>query len=486
MELHSKVHLTVLLLLIIALITPAFFSIREIQHSGMAQIEEIREELGSLSQNLTKDAAEIVHSLLNGAVKEYSTPAYREEKFGRALQDVVLTILHFAHMRVEQVTQGKLSLEEAQKHFLEELRTLRVGAPWKYVWVQDSGEPFPRMVMHPIFGDLTGQVLDHPIFNTAGNKGLNVYLASIQAARNGNGFIDHFFDKPRADGTIAKNIPKLSFAGIIPEWNWIIGYGQFLDDEREILQRNLLEVVRGLSFNGGRGHLWIAERSGRILLHPDPAIIGRVSTPESPLPLFEQAMTALGSSSAGFAQQVNADDGKTAILYARTFMPFQWIIGAVLDTTPVNQAIARKEQRIQAFLHARIRRTGGFFLGMLLFSVLVVSRVLHSAPPQPEETSPVDAPPPNPAPHPPSSPPEPSPGGLPVKEMLEAVTQITRASLEEQTRLQAFRDTISAAGGRQESGAPHLDQRLRELEKQVRILLDEVEQRRPGPKQKKA
>ncbi|MDX1775099.1 MAG: methyl-accepting chemotaxis protein [Desulfobulbales bacterium] len=133
-----------------------------------------------------------------------------------------------------QAREGFLVREEAQRQAIAAIRNLRYGDSG-YFWINDTGKPFPRMVMHPTVPELDGEVLDDPKFNCALGKEENLFVAFRDVtAKNGEGFVDYLWPKPTKSGLTEKQ-PKLSFVKLYPEWNWIIGNGIYIDDVNEEL-----------------------------------------------------------------------------------------------------------------------------------------------------------------------------------------------------------------------------------------------------------
>ena len=65
-----------------------------------------------------------------------------------------------------QETEGAISREEAQKRALQTLKGIRYAGA-EYLWVNDTGQPYPTMIMHPTVPSLDGQVLNRETFNKA-------------------------------------------------------------------------------------------------------------------------------------------------------------------------------------------------------------------------------------------------------------------------------------------------------------------------------
>jgi methyl-accepting chemotaxis protein len=155
-----------------------------------------------------------------------------------------------------------MTLEEAQQKAIAAIRNLRYGDSG-YFWINDTGRPYPKMVMHPTVPELDGKVLDDPKFNCALGKKENLFVAFADVAeKDGEGFVDYLWPKPTKEG-LTEEQPKLSFVKLYPEWDWIIGNGLYIDDVNQELSSILftsllliLAIVFGTSL-----HIFVVSRS---------------------------------------------------------------------------------------------------------------------------------------------------------------------------------------------------------------------------------
>ena len=126
------------------------------------------------------------------------------------------------------ISKNKLSIEESKKLAIEKIRTMRYGKNnSNYFWITDMT---PKMIMHPINSELEGKDLSNYV-EVESHKKLFVEFVNL-VEKDGEGYLKYNWQR---DAKHLKHIPKLSFVKAIPEWNWIIGTGIYLDDvESEI------------------------------------------------------------------------------------------------------------------------------------------------------------------------------------------------------------------------------------------------------------
>jgi len=155
------------------------------------------------------------------------------------------------------VAMGQSSIEEAQKRVEEAVRQMRYNDT-EYLWINDLGKPFPKMIMHPTVPALEGVVLSDAKFNKAtsmrdglngsfrklDNKNLFVAFNEV-AERAGHGYVTYEWPKPiQAGGVTDELYTKLSYVKIFKPWGWVIGSGLYIDTFKSNVQK-LHRVILG-------------------------------------------------------------------------------------------------------------------------------------------------------------------------------------------------------------------------------------------------
>ena len=131
---------------------------------------------------------------------------------------------------VDSVSSAAADLESEDEQ-LKVVKRARYGSDRSgYFWINDTGEPFPRMVMHPILPELDGQTLDNPKFDCAMGKNQNLFQAFVEVCKTGGGrgFVPYLWPKPGQDKDTLH--PKMSFVRKMDGKPWIIGTGVYVDD----------------------------------------------------------------------------------------------------------------------------------------------------------------------------------------------------------------------------------------------------------------
>ncbi len=135
------------------------------------------------------------------------------------LQYIMQVVKQVIDAHVKQVQQGQLTREQTQKEVVEFLRAVRHGNN-QYIFIYTLDRVG---VLTPNDPNLEGKDASH--IRDANGQSVVAELVNI-VQREGSGF--HFYDWPRVDGQ--GNAPKLSYVVRIPEWNWLVGTGVYVED----------------------------------------------------------------------------------------------------------------------------------------------------------------------------------------------------------------------------------------------------------------
>lgn len=151
-------------------------------------------------------------------------------KAKESLKSYVDMAIGLAEKTAAAAKRGDITFEEAKKEASLQIEQLRWDSGIGYLWINDTGTPIPRMIMHPTIPTLNGQILDDPKFNCAMGENKNLFVATVEVSRDdGQGYVDYLWPKPTKDGLTVEQ-PKLSFVKRYEPFGWIIGTGEYIDD----------------------------------------------------------------------------------------------------------------------------------------------------------------------------------------------------------------------------------------------------------------
>lgn len=122
----------------------------------------------------------------------------------------------------QEYERGEITLEQAQKEAIHEIKGLRYGAN-DYFFVIDYT---PKMIMHPIQEELNGIYL----MDYKDPFGVRIFVEMTNVVNEkGEGLVYYDWEKEVGENPQ----PKMSYVKGFEEWQWIVGSGIFIDDIEE-------------------------------------------------------------------------------------------------------------------------------------------------------------------------------------------------------------------------------------------------------------
>ncbi|MFP4464641.1 MAG: methyl-accepting chemotaxis protein [Alphaproteobacteria bacterium] len=151
-------------------------------------------------------------------LKEYKHTMMEDRRI--QVQEVVKVADSLILSTLEKYKNGELEEEQAKNLAKRLISELRYDGD-NYFWINDYNA---RMVMHAMKPSLNGTDLSNK--EDENGKRLFVEMAKVAKAE-GHGFVDYMWlDTNRSD----KPVPKISYVIAIPEWQWVVGSGIYVDD----------------------------------------------------------------------------------------------------------------------------------------------------------------------------------------------------------------------------------------------------------------
>ena len=148
-------------------------------------------------------------------------------------QHLVQTATSAINNYVALAADGKMSEKDAKNAAIGAVKTLRYDQN-DYFWINDMQ---PKMIMHPMKPDLDGKDLS----SSKDPNGKFLFVEMVEACRkDGEGFVKYYWPKPGRE----KPVPKISFVKLIPEWDWVVGSGVYIDDV-EMEFASLFNIIIG-------------------------------------------------------------------------------------------------------------------------------------------------------------------------------------------------------------------------------------------------
>ena len=115
--------------------------------------------------------------------------------------------------------------KEIQKTLLQRIERMRYRKNG-YYWINTTDH---ILIMHPFRKDYIG---NHEI-DLEDSKGSKIIQMFVNEAKNNpdGTFVKYFWKKPNSD----KMYEKIGYVKLVPEWNWVIGTGVYIDDINELI-----------------------------------------------------------------------------------------------------------------------------------------------------------------------------------------------------------------------------------------------------------
>jgi PAS domain S-box-containing protein len=346
----------------------------------------LRETEKSIYSDENKHAQNLVNTVLLNVDNEYRSLLFHKDSVlasrKEELKNIVNIVLKNIEANYQQYMAGKLDEEEAKRLSIEEIKRLRYDDDVGYIWVNDTGKPFPKMILHPILPELNGRVLDNAQYNCVLGTKENLFVASVNVCiEDGDGYVEYLWPKPSSDGLSADQ-PKLSYVSIFPGWSWVVGTGVYIDDiEKDTKKRQdaiLVELEETFSKVkvGENGYMFIFSGDMNMLVHPtlprgfDSSKLINSTTGK---PLMGSFVETSKSSGKPFEYLWDKPDHKDDFsfwkrAYVKYYEPLDWYI----VSTVYNDEL---ELRVNA-LRKKILSLSLLFLAVAIFLSSLLSRSL--------------------------------------------------------------------------------------------------------------
>ena len=385
-----------LVLAVVGSLTTAFV-IHSIQEDARKEIVSFKtQELEKKKQNL-KNYVDIAYATIDSNYKNARDTQYLTKVYGNRLRFIVDAAQAIIKDLQAEVKQGKLSMAAAQQQAIKEIGKIRYDNGKGYIWINDTGSPYPKMIMHPTVPALDGKVMDNPKFNCALGKKENLFKAFVDVcAKKGEGFVDYLWPKPTANG-LSQEQPKLSYVREIADWDWIIGTGIYVDDALADAIEKSRQDIKKMRYDGGKGYFWINDTGNpypKMIMHPTvPALDGKVmdapkfncalGKKENLFKAFVDVCKEKGEGFVDYLWPKPSKEGLTEeqpkLSYVKLYEPLNWIIGTGVYIDDIDKVVQAKKVAMNRQVKTLLLKVGAIALvvsiGGLFCLLLVAGRI---------------------------------------------------------------------------------------------------------------
>lgn len=289
-SLRSRIFLVVGGLVFLTTISMTFLVQREVEKAAFS--------------TETQHAQDLVNTVLLNVETQYESLLFHRsamlERRKAELKNIVnLAFVHLNEFH-QRAIEGSLSEEEAKLRAMNEIRPLRYDEGVGYIWINDLDPNLPRLVMHPIFPELEGKILDDPKYYSAlGVSKHLLHAAAELTQKEGEGYVDYVWPKPTKEG-ITEEQPKISYVRLFREWGWVVGTGVYVDDIEKEAQKRLNAILAELNQTflkirvAETGYMAIFDGNKDMLVHPSlvGTNIGNLMNPVTGKPVADEIMEA--------------------------------------------------------------------------------------------------------------------------------------------------------------------------------------------------
>ena len=132
---------------------------------------------------------------------------------------------------MKEYSEAGRPVEEAKKVAMDAIRLARYSDN-QYFWINDMSG---MMLMHPTNTKLIGT----SVLELKSAAGLYIFADMISVVqKNGGGFYQYLWQLPSE--SVAR--PKISYVVRIPEWDWVVGTGVYIDDVNALFREQALRL----------------------------------------------------------------------------------------------------------------------------------------------------------------------------------------------------------------------------------------------------
>ncbi|MHC4293163.1 MAG: cache domain-containing protein [Planctomycetota bacterium] len=390
------VSVPTLLLAVIVVTVSSVIVIRKQYAEDAAQYRS--EEMSKIKDKL-KNLVDTAYSAIESNHRQAQNKKSLEKIYGSRLKDIVGIAESIAEETAAKAESGNLSEAEAKWQAREAIRKIRYGNGTGYVWINDVGRPFPKMVMHPFTPELEGQVLDDPQYNCALGRKENLFKAFVDVCTaNGEGYVDYLWPKPRVGTSeLVPDVPKLSYVRLFKEWGWVLGTGVYIDDALIEAIQNSKDRIRNVRYDYGTGYFWIndtTEPFPKMVMHPiSPELEGKVlDDPQYNCALgrnenlFKAFVDVCKADGDGFVDYLwgrptaeGLSEPVAKLSYVRLYEPLGWILGTGVYTDEIDAAIREKMEAMTAQVNSLVGKVvlfSAIMCGLAIAASMVSARTI--------------------------------------------------------------------------------------------------------------
>jgi PAS domain S-box-containing protein len=345
---------TVLITLISVIILGAFWVYFEIKIFSREE-QQLRQEYITVNENQIRGEAERALVYINSS---RSRAEVRKEQVTKQRVINAYTIAMNLYM-INKDSKSNKEIQELIKNTFMNLR-YRQGHSYFFIFDQDG-----VAIMNSAYPDIEGKQFD----TVKDSHIMNVYpLIRAKVMDKNEGFVSYRWKKP---GISKGYYEKLSYVKLFEPFNWIIGTGEYDDENEKEQQQEILAYLEKIKF-GKDGYLFAGRWDGLSLLGPAKGRNMYEVADINNLKIVQELIKA-AKDGGGFVQYVMPDiDGKrplTKLSYSIPVEDWEWYIGAGIYLSDVEKIISSNKAMLKDNLTKTLIII--IFVALLVFTTAV-------------------------------------------------------------------------------------------------------------------
>ena len=312
-----------------------------------SEFEKFNAESARLESEILAEKKDTVRGVVNSTF-DYMT--YRRGQIMSLLKKSLRDRVYEAHSFATNIhAQYRTSKgdDEIKKIIIEGMRPIRFNSGRGYFFAGDEHG------IEQLFADRP-EMEGKNLYDMRDTRGAYVIRDMIDIVTGkGEGFYTYYWTKP---GTPGKNHPKMAFVKLLEPYRWFIGTGEYLDDFKSDIQKEVLERISHIRFGkNNEGYIFVVTYTGMTIMNPvQPEMIGQnhwdLTDPDG-VKVIQEERKAARKPGGDFIYYKWPKPGAGKIIMKVSFVrgldEWRWMFGAGTYLDEIDTMIAEKKQELR-------------------------------------------------------------------------------------------------------------------------------------------
>jgi signal transduction histidine kinase/ActR/RegA family two-component response regulator len=193
------------------------------------------------------------------------------------------------------------------------------------------------------------------------------------------GFYEYAWTKSEKEG---KDFPKLAYIKLFKPFNWLIGAGEYLDDDEIFMQEQIFDRISEIRF-GKDGYIFVVTYDGVTLINDTQSdMIGKniwELTDPNGVKVIQEERRAVENPDGGFINYVWNKPGGTKpaakISFIRGVKDWQWMIGAGVYVDEIDKIISQNRKSLEERVRHQLIKVALLLLFLIAMTYLTAKLI---------------------------------------------------------------------------------------------------------------